>query len=212
MITLIHTSPSMIPVFKKHTDDLLPGRQIVNVVDESLLCDIIREGKLPPATARRLVSHVLNAADAGATHIVVTCSSMGPAVEASQLLVSVNVRRVDEAMIAKALTIGKRVGVLATLPSTLAPTVERVRRNKDAMVTPRLVDGAFHAVITGDGATHDRLVIDAIKQMLPSVDVILLAQASMARAADAMPDADRLVPILSSPRLAIESLAKELHA
>jgi Asp/Glu/hydantoin racemase len=212
MITLIHTSASMLPVFKKHTDELLPGRQVVNMVDESLLCDILREGRLPPATARRLVSHVCSAADAGASHIIVTCSSMGPAVEASQLLVSAKVSRVDEAMISRALTVGNRVGVLATLPSTLAPTVERISRSRDAIVTQQLVAGAFQAVITGDGATHDRLVGDAIRQMWPNVDVILLAQASMARAADALAESDRRVPILSSPRLAIEALARELHA
>ena len=38
-------------------------------------------------------------------------------------------------------------------------------------------------------------------------DVIILAQASMARVADTIPPEEQKVPILSSPRLAIEALA-----
>jgi aspartate/glutamate racemase len=118
-IALIHTSPSMIPVFKALTTELLPSADVFNLVDESLLRDIIREGKLVPATARRLVGHVVAAADAGASHVLVTCSSMGRAVEASRAVVGAAVLRVDEPMTTLAVEAGRRVGVIATLPSTL---------------------------------------------------------------------------------------------
>jgi hypothetical protein len=42
------------------------------------------------------------------------------------------------------------------------------------------------------------------------VEVILLAQASMKRIADALEEKERMVPVLSSPRLAVERLAKIL--
>ena len=66
-IAFIHTSPSVIPVFKQLAAELLPPAQakaVFNMVDESLLCDIIENGCCPPATAKRLVGHVL-AADGG---------------------------------------------------------------------------------------------------------------------------------------------------
>jgi len=50
-IAFIHTSPSMIPVFKGLAEELLKGERIFNMVDESLLCDIIACGNCPPATA-----------------------------------------------------------------------------------------------------------------------------------------------------------------
>ena len=66
-VAFIHTSPSMVPVFKPLAAELLPaGVNVFNVVDESLLCDIIRDGRCPPNTARRLAGHVMSAADAGA--------------------------------------------------------------------------------------------------------------------------------------------------
>src|SRR6476659_5300369 len=111
-IAFIHTSPSMIPVFKTLADELLPRANIFNMVDESLLCDIIREKGCPPLTAKRLVNHVICADEAGANYILVTCSSMGRAVEASRAIVAAKVLRVDEPMAEKAVATGSRIGVV----------------------------------------------------------------------------------------------------
>ena len=219
-IAFIHTSPSMVPLFKSLADELLPPKPSVNVfnmVDESLLCDIIGHGCCPPATAKRLVGHVLSAEGAGASHILVTCSSMGRAVEASRALCAATVLRVDEPMAAKAVETGTRIGVIATLPSTLEPTVALIKARASAVgkgveLTPVVVEGAFQAVISGDGATHDKLVGDALRQLASKVDVIVLAQASMARVVDSLPAEAKPVPILSSPRSAVEHLASLLRS
>ena len=212
-VALIHTSPSMIPVFKPLAAELLPpGVRTFNVVDESLLCDIIASGTCPPATARRLANHVVSAADAGAAVILVTCSSMGPAVEAARALTVSKVVRADEAMAERAIDAGSRVGIVATLPSTLAPTESLVRataasRGKPVEITAQVIPGAFDAVMSGDVEKHDRLVGDAVRQLARSHDVILLAQASMARAVHAIPAEEVAVSVLASPRLAMERVA-----
>jgi Asp/Glu/hydantoin racemase len=216
MIAFIHTSPSMVPVFKPLAAELLPaGERVFNVVDESLLCDIIDTGTCPPNTARRLVGHVMSAADAGAKVVLVTCSSMGRAVEAARALVPAKVVRADEAMVEQAIATGSRVGVVATLPSTLAPTEALVRSTagaagKTVQVSALVVDGAFKAVMSGDAATHDQLVGDAVRKLAATNDVILLAQASMARAVDALPPGEVKIPVLSSPRLAVQRVASLL--
>jgi Asp/Glu/hydantoin racemase len=207
-IAFIHTSATMIPIFKALSGELLPGADVFNMVDESLLCDIIRDGKLAAVTARRLVGHVLSAEQAGAEFIMVTCSSMGRAVEASRTMCNATVLRVDEPMARKAVATGKRVGVIATLPSTLEPTVALIQSmSKDARVISQLVEGAFEAVMSGNGAKHDALVGNALRELSGKSDVIVLAQASMARVVDSLPAAEKTVPILSSPRLAVENLA-----
>jgi Asp/Glu/hydantoin racemase len=212
-VAFIHTSPSVIPTFKSLADELIgPRAKVFNMVDESLLCDIIGHGCCPPATARRLVGHVLAAEQAGADIILVTCSSMGRAVEASRTLVASKVLRVDEPMAEKAVTTGSRVGVIATLPSTLEPTAALIQAKaaaakKQIELTTRVVDGAFDAVISGNGAKHDELVSAALRDMARNVDVVVLAQASMARVVDTLRPEDKPVPILSSPRAAIEHLA-----
>lgn len=216
-VALIHTSAMMVAPFKALAEELLAGVSVFHMVDESLLRDIIRDGRLGAATARRVVGHVLAAADAGADAVMVTCSSVGAAVELSRSLVIVPVLRVDEPMARRAVATGLRIGVVATLPSTLAPTADLIRRlaaeaGKKVQVTDRLCEGAFAAVLAGDTATHDAKVAAALGELGKQSDVIVLAQASMARVADALPVEQRRVPILSSPRLAVEKLAEVLKS
>lgn len=216
-LAFIHTSPAMIPVFKSLADEMLKGEKIFNMVDESLLCDIIGNGCCAPATAKRLVGHVLAAEQAGAQYILVTCSSMGRAVEASRALVSATVLRVDEPMALEAVATGSRIGVIATLPSTLEPTAALIERTasstgKSVQIKTVVVEGAFAAVMSGDGAKHDLLVGNALRELAKNVDVVVLAQASMARVVDALPADAKPVPILSSPRSAIAHLAKVIRA
>jgi Asp/Glu/hydantoin racemase len=137
---------------------------------------------------------------------------MGRAVEASRALVKAMVLRVDEPMAERAVAIGSRIGVIATLPSTLEPTAALIQARGPAAgrkveLTTEVVPGAFEAVISGNGAKHDELVGAALKALAKKVDVIVLAQASMARVVDALSPAEKPVPILSSPRSAVERLA-----
>jgi len=47
----------------------------------------------------------------------------------------------------------------------------------------------------------------ALRELSAKVDVILLAQASMARVVDTLPPEDKRIPILASPPIAIQHLA-----
>jgi hypothetical protein len=59
--------------------------------------------------------------------------------------------------------------------------------------------------LSGDLAEHDRIAQGYLAELASRCDVVMVAQASMARAADAMAAATR-TPVLSSPRPAIERL------
>jgi aspartate/glutamate racemase len=210
-LTLIHTSAMMIPVFGELCTELLPKVEVVHLVDESLLKDIIRDKCLLKPTARRVVGHIISAEQAGADFIMVTCSSIGSAAELGRQLVDVPVMRVDEPMAELAVKEGAHIGVIATLPSTLNPTADLIRaqarkEGKEVTVTTKLCEGAFEAVISGDGPTHDRIVGAGIRELMQQVEVIVLAQASMARVVDNLPAESKKIPILSSPRLAVEHI------
>lgn len=211
-LALIHTSAVMIPVFDELCEELLPKVEVVHTVDESLLKDIIRDKRLEKPTARRVVGHIISAEQAGSDFILVTCSSVGAAAELGRQLVDVPVMRVDEPMAALAIKEGSHIGVVATLPSTLRPTAELIRaqakkEDKEVTVTTKLCEGAFEAVISGDNATHDKIVGAGIRELMQQVEVIVLAQASMARIVNNLPADSKKVPILSSPRLAVERIA-----
>jgi len=211
-LTLIHTSAVMIPIFTELCKELLPDVEVLHFVDDSILKDIIHDQKLLKPTARRVVGHIISAAQADADFIMVTCSSIGAAAELGRELVDVPVLRVDQPMANLAIKKGSRIGVVATLPSTLNPTVKLInaeakREKREVEVVAKLCEGAFEAVISGDGKTHDRIVGAAIRELSQQVDVIVLAQASMARVVNNLPDENKKIPILSSPRLAVEHLA-----
>src|ERR1044072_1505946 len=95
---LIHTSATLVPVFHQLCKELLPGVNIFNIVDDSLIKDVINCGELRNQTARRVVDYVASAEAAGADHILVTCSSIGAAVETAATLTKVPVLRVDQPM------------------------------------------------------------------------------------------------------------------
>ena len=102
-----------------------------------------------------------------------------------------------------------------TARSTLEPTCdlisERARAaDREIDIRADVVDGAFEAVTSGDVARHDEAVGRAIVSMAADRDVIVLAQASMARVLDGLGADSPAVPVLSSPRLAVERLAATL--
>jgi hypothetical protein len=83
---------------------------------------------------------------------------------------------------------------------------------KNVKVDPVLCDQeAYDAMLAGDMETHDRIVRDTLKELLYRNDVLLLAQGSMARVTDTRPPAEKVAPILSSPRLAMERVLELLN-
>ena len=81
---------------------------------------------------------------------------------------------------------------------------------KQIKLTSKLVEGAFEALMAGNGATHDTKVAAALKELSKQVDVVVLAQASMARVVDSLAPEDKRVPILASPGIAVDYLATVL--
>ena len=142
------------------------------------------------------------------------CSSVGEVADAAQDIgryTGIPIVRIDEEMCREAARLGKRVGVLATLPTTLEPTkntVSRVAREMNRHV--ELVDGLVDAF----GADQDKfkaLLCGKATEIADQVDVILLAQGSMAYAEDAIHEKIGK-PVLSSPRFGAQALAAALKA
>ncbi len=209
---LIHTSHTLIPVFQQLCQEYLPGVATFNIVDDSLVKNIRSRGSLTESISKRVADYVASAEDSGADYILVTCSSIGPAVEAAAAKAGVPVLRVDQPMADLAVQEGQSIGVIATLSTTLEPTSDLVKRRAEAAgkpieLVPKLCDGAFEALMSGDAATHDKIVTEALRELATQVDVILLAQASMARVVAGLDESDRTVPIVASPPNAIKYLA-----
>lgn len=185
------------------------------MVDESLIQDTIRAGSLQKPTMKRVIDHVSSAEAAGADAVLVTCSSIGPAVTLAQQLFDIPVLRIDDAMAEAAVREAHTIGVLATLRTTLDPTTallreKAVQAGRSVKLVECLCEEAFPAVLAGDTGTHDRILRKALLEDLDGVDLIVLAQASMARVVATLPIGALRIPVLSSPELAVMSARQAL--
>lgn len=201
-LALLHTSPVHVPVFEGLRDEEHPGVELRHLVHEDLLARARVEG--PDAVADDVEALLVRAVAEGASLVLCTCSTIGAVTEARAAAVGVPLVRVDRPMAATAVAGGRSVAVVATLHSTLGPTralveEEAARAGRPVDVTTVLVEGAWERFEAGDREGHVRLIADAV-DALDGVDSVVLAQASMAEAADR---ATLPVPVVSSPRVGL---------
>lgn len=215
-LVLIHTSSVLMSMLSDLASKVMPNVKISNILDDSLLPEVIREGGLTTNVSKRIALYVMAAEETGCDAVLNVCSSVGEAYDTAARLVRIPVLKIDEPMARKAAEIGGRIGVLATLKTTLDPTCRLIERcvaegKKKAQIKRKLSDEAFQALISRDAVTHDRLVSKAIRDLAKTCDVIVLAQGSMARIVPLIRDEIK-VPLLSSPELGMQYAAQMLKS
>jgi Asp/Glu/hydantoin racemase len=209
-VALIHAlAHSMAPV-DAELDRAWPGCVRMHLLDGSLSADLAASAAgLDDAMTRRFVALAGYAISTGASGILFTCSAFGPCIEAvARRWPDVPVLKPNEAMIADAVRVGRRIGLVASF----APTLASMPAEFPAGVTvlPVLADGALDALTLGDHALHDRLVVEAARRAeAKGCDVVALAQFSLARAAPVVGHAVR-VPVLTTVESAVRLLRERV--
>jgi Asp/Glu/hydantoin racemase len=218
-IAMLHTSFVFLNVETGIQDligELLPEDELIHFVDSDVLATVVREGRISSDSEARMVLLAEAAERAGADVIFSACSSLGPAIDGAKSHVSIPIVKIDDAMTLQAALTGTRIGVLATVPTTLAPTANLIREHatsagREIEVVEQLADGAFDVLMSGDKDAHDAMVLASARDLATrDVDLIVLAQASMSRLREALAEATGL-PVLSSPRLGVEGLSHVVH-
>jgi glutamate racemase len=212
-IGFLHTAAAHRDPFTALVDEIVPGARTVHVVDETLLADARTRGEVDDELRDRLVDGLRDAAR-DADVVVCTCSTISAAAEEVANRLTVPVIRVDRPMAEQAVACGTRIAVVATLGSVVAPTMALLQAVADSRgVSVRLVgytgDDAWVLFEQGDNEGYLRAVASIVDSLPGPVDAIVLAQASMAMAAD-LCRTD--VPVLSSPRLAVAHAARTIEA
>ena len=215
-LAFIHTVSGLVDRFRQLARTELGDWSSYAMVDESLLLDTIERGTVSAKTKQRLATYVFAAADSGADAIVVTCSTLGNVVDAIRPISSVPLFRIDRGMAVAAVRRARRIGVLATLPTTLEPTASLLKTSAfeagtDCEITPRLCEGAFARLRAGDKAAHDAAVREGFSELAAGVDLVVLAQASMSDALSALGAAGP-TPYLTSPDIGMADIASQLRA
>lgn len=218
-LALIHTSFVFIkvdPVLDALFAEILPDVRLINILDDSLLADVMKANRVTPAVTRRLCAYVQAAEAAGADAALSLCSSLGPAVDAARRLANIPVLKIDEPMAEQAVASAARIAVLATVESTLTPTLELVRlkaseAQKPVELLPTLVPEALKILLGGDREQHDQMVVEAAERAAAGAELLVLAQGSLTRLAPRLTELTGR-RVLSSPRSGIEQARRVLDS
>jgi Asp/Glu/hydantoin racemase len=195
-------------------DVLWPEAERINLLDDSLSGDRQRAGELTPAIGARIAALADYAQACAANGILYTCSAFGAAIEAVARASAIPVLKPNEAMFDEALAGGKRIGMLATFPPSVAGMEAEFRAQagaSGATLATICVPEAMLAAQGGDMATHNALLRAAAQRPeAQGFDVLMLAQFSMAPAQGAVQEVVRC-PVLTSPGSAVRALRARLR-
>ena len=165
--------------------------------DPSIIADAVKNGSPSKQAAGRLLGMYAQALSSGADAILNICSSVGDIAGAAQsafAATGVPLVRIDEEMAEEAVQKYSKIGVIATLSSTLEPTKRLIRScaekaGKKPEILEALADNAF-----GGGAEP---LIEAAEK-LGGAECIVLAQGSMGDSREAVEKASGK-PTFASP-------------
>jgi Asp/Glu/hydantoin racemase len=213
-IALIHTTPVTVDSLNKLLKEKEPEIENINIVDDSILPELINNQADISLVEERVKYYIQVAADQGADLIMSACSSIGEIFDRENENYKQPLLRIDSAMAEKAVKNAEKIGVAATLATTLKPSTELIKkkaaaRNKEVEIKTALADSAYQKLMEGSQAEHDRLLAEKLKELAVEVEVVVLAQASMARAVSILP-AEEQNKFLTSPELGIQKALESL--
>lgn len=212
-VALIHAVPMAVAPVAAAFEALWPEAERINLLDDSLSIDRSRAGALTPEIAARIAALADYAKACGAEGILYTCSAFGAAIEAVAGASRIPVLKPNEAMFDEALAAGRRLGMLATFPPSVAGMEEEFRAQAGAggaTLATVCVPEAMAAARRGDQAAHDALLAEAARRPeFRDVDALMLAQFSMAPAREPVQAVVRC-PVLTSPASAVRKLKRLL--
>jgi aspartate/glutamate racemase len=183
---IIHAVNLTIRAMQPFLEKYIPDIEVVHLCDDTMQRDNIRAGVgvIPKTNYYKFAQYAHNLQEAGADMILLACSTFNYAAELARPMIDIPIMQIDRPMMELAVCAGTRVGLLATLATTV-PSSERLLRivaaeqKKEVEVTTVLREEAFRAIQKGDAETHNAILLEEIEKLSGLVDSIVLAQLSM---------------------------------
>jgi aspartate/glutamate racemase len=189
-LAMIHTvswyNDSVINPFAKPFAEQNPDVELMNIMDDTLLSESLAHGGPTPAVIRRMVLYAMAAEAMGADVVMCSCTTMGEATRTARKFLSVPMFNIDEPMAREAVALGRRLGIIATVP-TSAPATRALLENearaagKQIEIETVINERAFEHLLAGEIREHDALVHQEIDRLADKVDAIVLGQISLAK-------------------------------
>lgn len=206
MLILFHTTASNETLFRTLLDEMGPEIPSRHILAADLLDRATSQGRVTPDIAADVKTRMRAALDDGARMLLCTCSTLGTCADEMN---DPRVLRIDRAMAQRAMKHGGSVLVAACVASTLEPTVKLLRESAapGQLETPRietlLMADLWPHFQLGEPLVYWQKIAERLREQASACDCIVLAQASMAGAADLLNDLP--VPVLSSPRIGLQA-------
>lgn len=205
-IACVHTGMGALPgIIEKLFTKAVGEAKFYHILDSGLIGDLVEAGEMNAQLESRLEALFTAAAGIRPDLLICTCSSIGEEAEAfASNHPEVKVLRIDYPMAEYAAQKAGKVAVLATLSTTVEPSVRLVRRlaetaGREVEVVSAVVPGAFAAMRNGDMEGAKEAVVKTAGELCSDADMILLAQASMSNFTDLLRETLGDVVILDSP-------------
>ena len=200
-VAMIHAIAESIAPVNTAFGEVFPEAEVVNLLDEGLFLDF--DDHITPALRRRMSGLICYGAEHGANAVGLACSVYAPVVDSACDLVDVPLVSSYGPVVEEALDLGRRVGVIASVPATLRDAEYYLRRSAAARgieLEPHLALAEdLIPVIRSEGvAGLERRLVEEVEKLAPEVDLVVLGQFSFA-AAYKQVAAKASVPVLSAP-------------
>lgn len=204
----VFTANTIQPLAAKY----LPDVEIMHCGDDTIQRDnfLAEIGTIPKHNFLKFTNLADGLQRAGCDAILLACSTFNQAAEYAQPMIDVPIFQIDRPMMDRAVSIGSRIGLLGTVPSTM-PSSERLLykaasdAGKHIEVISKLDSEAFGILRSGDAERHNDLLIEDLHAMENKVDAIVLAQVSMTVIASRL--SEIRVPVITSGISCFEFLA-----
>lgn len=202
---IIHAALISTGSVQRYIDEILPEVTVVHHVDDTVQNSNFEQepGVIPKENLFRFANYAYLLQEKGVDLIMLACSTFNRAVEVARPMIDVPLLQIDRPMMDLAVQQGNRIGLLATVPTTV-PASERLLRlaaeeaGKDIEVETVLASDAFKAIKAGDAKKHNEMLLERIDDLSDRVDAIVMAQVSMSALE---PDlGDTKVPVYNSGR------------
>lgn len=183
---VIHASHITMKAMEPYIKQYIPEVQIMHLCDDTIQRDNIKAGAgvIPKVNYFKFAQYAHNLEEAGVDLILLACSTFNYAAELGRPLVDTPIAQIDRPMMEKAVRTGKKIGMLATLVTTV-PSSERlldIAAAEAGVEIERktvLCSEAFEAYSKGDTQRHNEILMEAIDELSDEVDCIVMAQLSM---------------------------------
>jgi len=183
---VIHASHITMKAMEPYIKQYIPEVQIMHLCDDTIQRDNIKAGAgvIPKVNYFKFAQYAHNLEEAGVDLILLACSTFNYAAELGRPLVDTPIAQIDRPMMEKAVRTGKKIGMLATLVTTV-PSSQRlldIAAAEAGVEIERktvLCSEAFEAYSKGDTQRHNEILMEAIDELSDEVDCIVMAQLSM---------------------------------